>query len=482
MTFASPIAEADDAAIDEAQQHLALALVSYMSGHVTRTRVEAEAVLAEPGLPASLYAAAEQSRLLAQLADGSMSTIAGAAAPSALLALAALAWRDGNVDKTLELLRAEMSTTPAGPAEGFYPGLGICTVYAALGQFDAAQAFVSRAADQISFGADPLWAAAPAMFAARVELASGQLDAANAAATAGVDIADDLGTSVLAPIGHDVLVWVALLRGDLDQATRAHGRWRTQALTIRLPFGNPNRQWAELRMRAVRGAPILGTPACDSAFDLVASDHSLFLEQPAAAAWLARAAHHAGDHHRANAIVTTAEHLAATNPHYPTVTATANHARGVITGDPDRLAAAADTHLSPWARASAAEDTAAVRSQRGDRSAARSWLERAADGYRRCGADRDHARTRARLRDIGVRSAHWSRQQRPVYGWASLTDTERTVAGLVAEGLSNQAVANRIFLSRHTVDFHLRHIYRKLGIDSRVVLTRMVVDNIASAR
>jgi hypothetical protein len=49
------------------------------------------------------------------------------------------------------------------------------------------------------------------------------------------------------------------------------------------------------------------------------------------------------------------------------------------------------------------------------------------------------------------------------------------VAALVAEGLSNQQVATRMFLSRHTVDFHLRHIFRKLGIASRVALTRITL-------
>ena len=49
------------------------------------------------------------------------------------------------------------------------------------------------------------------------------------------------------------------------------------------------------------------------------------------------------------------------------------------------------------------------------------------------------------------------------------------------EVLSNQAVAGRIFLSRHTVDFHLRRIFRKLGIESRVVLTRLVIANLESA-
>jgi DNA-binding CsgD family transcriptional regulator len=64
-----------------------------------------------------------------------------------------------------------------------------------------------------------------------------------------------------------------------------------------------------------------------------------------------------------------------------------------------------------------------------------------------------------------------------VSGWESLTETEHAVAASVAEGLSNQEVANRMFLSRHTVDFHLRHIFRKLGIDSRVVLTRITMEN-----
>jgi DNA-binding CsgD family transcriptional regulator len=56
--------------------------------------------------------------------------------------------------------------------------------------------------------------------------------------------------------------------------------------------------------------------------------------------------------------------------------------------------------------------------------------------------------------------------------WDALTGTERTVAELVAQGLTNREVAARIFLSPHTVSFHLRKVYRKLGVRSRVDLTR----------
>ena len=58
-------------------------------------------------------------------------------------------------------------------------------------------------------------------------------------------------------------------------------------------------------------------------------------------------------------------------------------------------------------------------------------------------------------------------------GWASLTDTQRMVAELVINGLTNRGVGARLFLSPHTVDFHLRQIYRRLGVRSRVELARL---------
>jgi DNA-binding CsgD family transcriptional regulator len=56
---------------------------------------------------------------------------------------------------------------------------------------------------------------------------------------------------------------------------------------------------------------------------------------------------------------------------------------------------------------------------------------------------------------------------------------ERHVAGHVAEGLSNAATADVLFVSPHTVDAHLKHIYTKLGLHSRVQLTRLVLQHAA---
>jgi DNA-binding CsgD family transcriptional regulator len=87
---------------------------------------------------------------------------------------------------------------------------------------------------------------------------------------------------------------------------------------------------------------------------------------------------------------------------------------------------------------------------------------------------------RARLRPVG-RRARPSGAHRPTFGWSSLTDTELAVSELVAEGRTNSEVAACMFVSRHTVDSHLRHIYCKLHITSRVELTRIVILRSAQA-
>jgi DNA-binding CsgD family transcriptional regulator len=75
------------------------------------------------------------------------------------------------------------------------------------------------------------------------------------------------------------------------------------------------------------------------------------------------------------------------------------------------------------------------------------------------------------------REEHRSPSNRSGFGWESLTDSERSIADLIAEGLTNREVATRLFLSPHTVDAHLRHVFRKLDIRSRIELARMVVEH-----
>ena len=63
-------------------------------------------------------------------------------------------------------------------------------------------------------------------------------------------------------------------------------------------------------------------------------------------------------------------------------------------------------------------------------------------------------------------------RKRPTSGWASLTPTERDVVRLVSEGLANNDIATRLFISPRTVQTHLTHVYTKLGLSSRVQLVQ----------
>ncbi len=61
--------------------------------------------------------------------------------------------------------------------------------------------------------------------------------------------------------------------------------------------------------------------------------------------------------------------------------------------------------------------------------------------------------------------------------WARLTTAERGVARHVALGLTNRQAASLLHVSPHTVDYHLRRIFQKLQLRSRVELARALANS-----
>lgn len=197
------------------------------------------------------------------------------------------------------------------------------------------------------------------------------------------------------------------------------------------------------------------------------------IADPQGAVLLVRGAVADGDQTRAATLARQTQQLSMITPDDPDMAAAADHARGLTDHDPATLQQAAARYAAAQPRASALEDAGNAWAAQGDHNRATTLLSQAYTLYQETGDADDLARVRSSLRAAGTRLRHWARTDRPAFGWDSLTDTERRIADLVAQGLSNRQVASRVFLSTHTVAFHLRHIFWKLGITSRVQLARI---------
>lgn len=110
---------------------------------------------------------------------------------------------------------------------------------------------------------------------------------------------------------------------------------------------------------------------------------------------------------------------------------------------------------------SLAELGAALR-RAGRRAEARRHLRRALDLAHRCGGERVAEQARTDLLATGARP-----RRAQLTGPQSLTASERRVARMAAQGLTNREVAQALFVSLRTVETHLTHAFQKLGIDSR---------------
>ena len=164
-------------------------------------------------------------------------------------------------------------------------------------------------------------------------------------------------------------------------------------------------------------------------------------------------------------------------PEVPTVHSQALRCRGLVDDAVEPLIeAVALARQAPLLieHAGACEDAARLLAEGGRQEAAAALLAEALERYDQAGADAWARRVRAQLRALGVRPGARGSRHRPTDGWESLTATEREVSLLVAEGLTNGAVARRLYISPHTVNTHLRHVFSKLGVANRVALAAVV--------
>ena len=161
-------------------------------------------------------------------------------------------------------------------------------------------------------------------------------------------------------------------------------------------------------------------------------------------------------------------------------TASAQHGRALLAADPAVADAAFTAALAAHDRA-AASGGVRVYDQARTRLAYGEWLRR---NRRRVDAREQLRAALATFEDLDakplaerasseLRASGETARKRADAEPTKLTAQELAVATLVRQGLPNREVAAQLFLSPRTVDFHLRNVYAKTGVASRVELTRL---------
>ncbi|HJR25887.1 MAG TPA: AAA family ATPase [Acidimicrobiales bacterium] len=156
-------------------------------------------------------------------------------------------------------------------------------------------------------------------------------------------------------------------------------------------------------------------------------------------------------------------------------------AKGLVDNDPDAALAAIEAHRGPpvigyFALVFALDDAAALLVRVGRGAEAVPLLKELRDAWAAVGANPHVDDADARLRALGVRRGVRGPRRRPTTGWEALTEAELRVAELVADGLTYREIAERLYLSRRTVESHVARIFTKLGLSSRRDLARLVLD------
>ncbi|MEU6266403.1 ATP-binding protein [Saccharopolyspora shandongensis] len=318
----------------------------------------------------------------------------------------------------------------------------------------------------------------PPRYLCRAELlfATGRLNDAAAEAEAGILLTEQLSAEALA-VPLLALRAVVALRADGVSAAWRHlnraqeivetGRRRMPDLLV----------WARLLAEGVEGDPDRIRLELVEVLDRLKRSRSLLVGSPERIPVLVRLAMRVGADDAAAQVIAAAAELGRRNPDVHVLLGAAAHGAGLHRRDVRSLRTAVEHYRAgsqPVLLAHGLEDLAAAEADLGNLDQATELLIEAESGYARCDALLDAARMRALLaRTPNLPEPR--RQSTRKTGWGSLTRAELRVVRLVAEGLTNREVANRLYLSPHTVDSHLRHSFAKLGITSRVELARRVM-------
>ncbi|MEW2160977.1 AAA family ATPase [Streptomyces sp. NPDC007189] len=305
----------------------------------------------------------------------------------------------------------------------------------------------------------------------------GALDDAAVEAESSLMVADELEISRPNPQARSLLALVEIRRGDFAKAADHLRAVEAGAGTSRQRYGLA----VSLACACLADAEGQDTAAAAALHGSLtdAGPARLLAVPPSHWPGIVRMALRGEDQPLALAVSGALRTLAAQDDSQQIIGTVRAHVDGLLHGDRGALASAVTGYRTTGRRlalVAACEDLGDLVAASGDAASTIPYYEEAGELASASGALRDHERIMRRLRQFGVRTGAPRHHTTGAPGWESLTESERKLIPLVVEGLTNRAVADRLYVSVHTVNTHMKHIFAKLGINTRVELTRLAIE------
>jgi DNA-binding CsgD family transcriptional regulator len=305
---------------------------------------------------------------------------------------------------------------------------------------------------------------------ATAEIWAGRWPSAAANAREGLQLAREIGQHDLVAQQLVLLAVIAALRGSEDECRSLAAEGRELASARGLGIVAEFAQWALALLE-------LGLGRAEEALR-----HGREIANTMVVFWGAldriEAAIRAGESDTARAWLNGFEQWSE-NSEAAWTRAVALHCRALLSADEDEARALFSAALVAHAEAARPFERARSELAFGEllrrarrRVEAREHLRAALDGFEGLGASLWAERARVELRASGQTA-----RKRDPSTRAELTEQELQIARFVSQGLTNREVAAQLFLSPRTIDFHLRNVYRKLGISSRTALAHLDLDS-----